>query len=465
MTEIQATNDSAAEKGSLRQTLQAATQEAREWARQYPRLGMGLLGGVMLLGAGGAFAIATPARDDVVVQHILQTVQPAVAIDTQQAALRNHHFILYRNTESRERDTAASLLARLGVSDSAAESWLRATDAVRAEALGHDRRLVLAEVLPDQRLQRLRVRWLDAEQPYRYRELQVSRTEQGFDYKIQTGKAEVQSELATVSFDGRGYFHATGAADVPATVASQLLEVFDPQVDIEKNARNGDSMALTWERLSVEGQTLGHGRLLSADAQVQGQNYRAVWFDGGRAQGGKYYAPDGRGLELAYVSPLPGGAFVTSPFVAFRLHPVLGISRPHTGVDFRASIGTPIVAVADGTVNFAGMQPGYGNVIILQHANKQSTLYAHLSGFNVSAGQHVKQGMVIGKTGNTGVSTGPHLHFETRTNDVPENPETVLAERRGSNLPVAQRAAFGKVVADAQRYWDQAHGMQLASAR
>ena len=111
------------------------------------------------------------------------------------------------------------------------------------------------------------------------------------------------------------------------------------------------------------------------------------------------------------------------------------------------------------------MQTGYGNVVIVEHANKQSTLYAHLNQIHVRVGQKVAQGSLIAKSGNTGWSTGPHLHFETRNNDVPENPEVVLAEKRAETLTASQRPAFNQAVALAQRNWEQAQGIQLASAR
>ncbi len=447
-------------------TLRAAAREARAWTRQHPRIGLGVLASLMLAGAGGAFAVVTPnQQDDVVIRQVLEVVQPATALSKQEADLRAHDFVLYRNTETRENDTAASLLTRLGVSDAAAESYLRATDAVRGEVLGQNLRQVQAEVLPDQRLQSLRVRWVEPGQTRRYQELTVSREGDGFRFQNKSGATEVRAELASIPLTGK-YFQATGAAGVPSAVATQVLDIFDPVANIEQDARKGDNLTVAYESVAVDGQVLGFGRVLNARVLVQGSTHSAVLFDGGRGQSGKYYTPEGKSLDLAYLpSPIPSGAIITSGFSPYRIHPVFGEGRPHTGVDYRAAIGTPVVTVADGTVSFAGVQTGYGNVVIVEHANKQSTLYAHLNQIHVRVGQKVAQGSLIAKSGNTGWSTGPHLHFETRNNDVPENPEVVLAEKRAETLTASQRPAFNQAVALAQRNWEQAQAIQLASAR
>ena len=465
-SELKNDGEQGQDEAGLTATLRAAAREARAWTRQNPALGLGTLAGLLLLGAGGAFAVVTPSQqDDVVIRQVLEVVQPATALSQQESALRAHAFVLYRNTETRESDTAASLLTRLGVSDAAAESYLRATDAVRGEVLGQSQRQVQAEVLPDQRLKSLRVRWIEAGQTRRYQELTVSREGDAFRYQNKSGAPEVRAELASVPLSGR-YFQATGAAGVPAAIATQVLDIFDPVADIEGQARKGDALTVAYESLAVDGEVLGFGRVLNAKVQVQGSTHSAVWFDGGRGQSGKYYTPEGKSLDLAYLpSPIPSGAIITSGFAPYRIHPVFGDARPHTGVDYRAPIGTPVVTVADGTVSFAGVQSGYGNVVIIQHANKQSTLYAHLNSIDVRVGQKVSQGSLIAKSGNTGWSTGPHLHFETRNNDVPENPEVVLVEKRAESLAASQRPAFNQAVALAQRNWEQAQGIQLASAR
>jgi murein DD-endopeptidase MepM/ murein hydrolase activator NlpD len=134
-------------------------------------------------------------------------------------------------------------------------------------------------------------------------------------------------------------------------------------------------------------------------------------------QKGQPIAPSGHGI-LAI--PIPG-APITSTF-GMRFDPILETNSMHTGVDFGAAMGTPIHAAADGVVVFAGVRGGYGNCTIIDHGNSLATLYGHQSVIGVSVGQKVKKGQVIGKVGSTGMSTGPHLHFEVRVNGNPVNP-------------------------------------------
>jgi murein DD-endopeptidase MepM/ murein hydrolase activator NlpD len=130
-----------------------------------------------------------------------------------------------------------------------------------------------------------------------------------------------------------------------------------------------------------------------------------------------------RASSLDLVRPVPGR--VTSSFGA-RVHPVLGTTRMHNGVDLAGSSGTPIKAAAGGTVAYAGVRGGYGNTVIIDHGNQYATLYGHASSLNVSAGEKVSAGETIAAVGSTGLATGPHLHFEVRLLGVPVNPLNYL---------------------------------------
>jgi murein DD-endopeptidase MepM/ murein hydrolase activator NlpD len=130
--------------------------------------------------------------------------------------------------------------------------------------------------------------------------------------------------------------------------------------------------------------------------------------------------PDWTPFSVATVDPLPGRP-MSSPF-GVRFHPVLHYQRLHTGQDISAPTGTPILAAADGRVLIASVRGGYGNATVIDHGHSLSTLYGHQSQFLVEEGQLVKAGEIIGKVGSTGMSTGPHLHFETRVRGVPIDP-------------------------------------------
>ena len=123
--------------------------------------------------------------------------------------------------------------------------------------------------------------------------------------------------------------------------------------------------------------------------------------------------------------PVPGYSRVSSPF-GYRIHPVLGIKKLHTGIDIPAPTGTPTVAVSSGTVIYSGVQGSYGNTVMIQHDNGLVSLYAHNSSLVVKVGDQVKKGQVVAKIGSTGRSTGPHLHFEIRVNGTAQNPLNYL---------------------------------------
>ncbi|MGB9808807.1 MAG: M23 family metallopeptidase, partial [Caldanaerobacter sp.] len=129
--------------------------------------------------------------------------------------------------------------------------------------------------------------------------------------------------------------------------------------------------------------------------------------------------------------PVSASHTVTSPF-GMRYHPVLKTYRMHTGIDIAANTGDEIVAAADGIVRAAGYYGGYGNTVIIDHSDGVSTLYAHYSMVLVKAGEVVKQGQKIALVGSTGISTGPHLHFEVRLNNIPMDPMKAL-----DNLSIA----------------------------
>ncbi len=134
--------------------------------------------------------------------------------------------------------------------------------------------------------------------------------------------------------------------------------------------------------------------------------------------------PNGEDL-FTFVSPLRVPLVVTSKY-GYRPHPVTGLYRMHDGVDFRAATGTPVYASRAGKVIFAGRKGGYGKVVGIEHGDDFTTWYGHLSRIRVKSGQWVSQGKVIGLSGNTGISTGPHLHFEIRYKGRSEKPTQYL---------------------------------------
>jgi murein DD-endopeptidase MepM/ murein hydrolase activator NlpD len=238
---------------------------------------------------------------------------------------------------------------------------------------------------------------------------------------------------------------AMDAAGEEVTLAIGLAEIFGGDIDFGHDLQPGDSFEVVFEQIVREGTRAGYGDILAATFTNDGKTYSAYRY---QVPGGKpgYYDEQGRSLKRFFLaSPLKFEPRVTSGFSYRRLHPVLGIRRPHLGVDFGAPQGAPVVAVSDGVVVSAGFSGGGGNTVTLRHGSGYETQYLHLSAFasGIRRGAHVSQGQVIGRVGSTGLATGPHLHYVLKKNGVHVNP---LAEQRkhppGDPIPLNAHAAF-----------------------
>lgn len=220
-------------------------------------------------------------------------------------------------------------------------------------------------------------------------------------------------------------FSALETAGLPDSVASALSDIFGDSIDFHTDLRRGDRFNVIYEVLHHQGRAIRTGRILAAEFINRGVHHSAYLFRD--ADGNEdYYSQDGRSHKSGFLrSPLELSR-VSSGF-SMRLHPVLGSWREHKGVDYSAPHGTAVKATSDGIVEFVGQQNGYGNFIVLRHGEKYTTAYGHLSGFagGLKPGNKVRQGEIIGFVGSTGWSTGPHLHYEFRINDVHQDPLTV----------------------------------------
>ena len=189
--------------------------------------------------------------------------------------------------------------------------------------------------------------------------------------------------------------------------------------------RVGDDFTVIYEELWRDGVKLRDGEIVAAEFINQGTPYRAVRyvFSGGDSD---YFTPDGRSVRKAFIRAPVDFARVSSSFNLNRRHPILNTIRAHRGVDYAAPTGTSVIAAGDGKVTFRGVRNGYGNTIILQHGGNITTLYGHLSRFaSFRIGSRIKQGQTLGFVGQSGLATGPHLHYEYRLNGVRRNPRTV----------------------------------------
>jgi murein DD-endopeptidase MepM/ murein hydrolase activator NlpD len=278
----------------------------------------------------------------------------------------------------------------------------------------------------------------------RYRASTIKRK---FDVTERTLTGVIQSSL----------FQSGMKNGVSRDLLYNLSSIFQWQIDFSKDLRPGDRYTLIYEERSLDGRKFGSGPILAAEFVVRGKAYRAIR-QVSRNGASHYFTPDGESLEGLFLRSPMRMARITSRFSTRRYHPVLKKWRAHKGVDYGGSTGDPVMATADGLVTFIGRKHQYGKVITLQHGQKYITLYAHLSRFakNIRSGSKITQGQIIGYVGTTGLSTGPHLHYEFRVNGVHRNPLTVKLPRSFA-IDRALRSEFMKT-AD---FWS-AHLDQLA---
>ncbi|HHE9517197.1 TPA: murein DD-endopeptidase MepM [Haemophilus influenzae] len=228
---------------------------------------------------------------------------------------------------------------------------------------------------------------------------------------------------------------------------SQLSNALQWQVSLRK-LKKGTQFAILVSREYLGDKLTGQGNVEALRISSGSKNYYAV-----QAANGRYYNQQGETLGKGFARyPLQRQARVSSPFNPNRRHPVTGRVRPHKGVDFSVSQGTPVIAPADGIVEKVAYQAGgAGRYVMLRHGREYQTVYMHLSKSLVKAGQTVKKGERIALSGNTGISTGPHLHYEFHINGRAVNPLTVKLPGTSSGLSSAERKQFLVRVREAEK--------------
>lgn len=224
---------------------------------------------------------------------------------------------------------------------------------------------------------------------------------------------DIETRAVSVTLKGPLY-GAMSEIGEGENLARMIVRVLQWDIDFSRDVRPGDAFRLIYERVNLNGQFLRYGRILAIEYRGSHVSERAYWFEAEKGEG--FYSADGQPLKRLFLRAPCSYRFISSPFSLRRVHPVLGRVRPHLGVDYVADTGTPVYAVADGTVRIAGRQGASGNMVSLEHADSYHTGYAHLSGIarGITRGKRVRQGQLIGYVGNTGRSTGAHLHFSMK---------------------------------------------------
>ncbi len=226
---------------------------------------------------------------------------------------------------------------------------------------------------------------------------------------------------------------------------NQLTQIFAWDIDFATNLHQGDRFSVVYER----GGFNGADDIVAAEFTNHGKTYKAVRYID-KEGFANYYTPDGKALQKAFLSTPVDFARISSGFDLSRRHPVLHRVRAHKGVDYAARTGTPVKATGNGQISFLGRKGGYGQVIIIQHGDRYETVYAHLSKYRdgLNEGSTVRQGDVIGYVGQTGLATGPHLHYEFRIDGVHQNPLTAQATTNSIPVKATELAEFKSQVQD-----------------
>ncbi len=250
-----------------------------------------------------------------------------------------------------------------------------------------------------------------------------------------------RGRLVVVNIE-KGQAFSTAALNSGLTYSEidQILRLFQGRIQFSRHIQPGDSMRVLFS------ESKGKGKINAVEFKLKRlgtiSTYRNV-------ADNKYYDEDGYNSSSANFRrfPLNGKVRISSGFNPNRRHPVTGRVRPHNGTDFAVRVGTPVIAPADGVVDKATYSRSAGYYVVLRHRGSYSTVYMHLSKINVKPGQRVKIGSVIARSGNTGISTGPHLHYELRRNGRPINAMRVnLPKNIDSSVSKQQRQRFANNV-------------------
>lgn len=259
-------------------------------------------------------------------------------------------------------------------------------------------------------------------------------------------------------------FLAGQSAGLSQSKIMELAAIFGWDVDFVLDIRKGDSFRVIYEELLLDGEVIKDGNIVAAEFINQDKVFQAIRYTDSKGDS-NYYTPEGDSMRKAFLRTPVDFTRISSGFNPNRKHPIFKTNRPHRGVDYAAATGTPIKSSGDGKVIFAGKKGGYGNVVIVQHGQKYTTLYAHMSRIKpgTKRGNRVSQGQTIGYVGSTGYATGPHLHYEFRVNGVHRNPLTVPLPQ-AQPLPKSEVAKFSPLSSNMLAQLETYKQTRIASA-
>jgi murein DD-endopeptidase MepM/ murein hydrolase activator NlpD len=289
---------------------------------------------------------------------------------------------------------------------------------------------------------------------------------------VQASNTELVDTLAIAGVIRSSLYNAlneSGVGVLPPSARHQLAwslaDIFEYKVDMSRDLHQGDKFHLLVERLQKPNGAIIVNKILGARLALSTARnpLEAIHFDTPGSSKGQFYDASGMSLRAAFLRAPLTFRRISSVFGS-RKHPIFGQWRNHTGTDYAAAAGTPVRAVGDGVVIFAGRKGGYGNVIDIRHRNGMVSRYGHMRNFasGMRAGTRVTMGTTIGYVGMTGWATGPHLHFEIRVAGVAHDPRLALQSRGGEPIPAGERPLFQKMRSQTLASLNQAHLANVA---
>ena len=258
-------------------------------------------------------------------------------------------------------------------------------------------------------------------------DISVTRAADGtFSAKSEQLQLVMKLHRAGARIDSSLYLAAMQSG-IPADVVVQMIHMFSYEVDFQRDLKPGDSFEVLYNYYyTPDGRAAKQGDIAYAAMHLAGRTVQLYRFEPHDGGGADFFNSKGQSAKAMLMKTPVDGARISSGF-GMRFHPVLGYTRMHKGIDFAVPIGTPVMAAGAGMIEQEGWVNGYGNFMVVNHGNTYATGYGHLSRFapGIHKGSRVHQGQVIAYSGNTGLTTGPHLHYEIRINKVQVNPLTV----------------------------------------
>lgn len=424
-------------------------------------LGLGLLGPTMVLIT--AFALRAPGPSEVeVLASLQQSALEVPALDPQAKALGRHGLDVLLEEPLATHASLEAALGSMGIAGPSA-AVLEAQHPELARRFQEGRRsnaTLLAHVDRNNHLLRLQI-----QSPQESWNLSRVGTNQ-YASERSLLKTDLVREHRSVRVRNN-FFEAMDEARVPALITDAVVDLFESEIDFRRAVTAGDRVRVIYEIPRRAGRDIGTPRLLAVRFEAGGEVHEAIYYEAKPGRPGSFYNAEGKSVKRGYLAAPLRFTRVTSSFTNTRIHPLFGTARAHRGIDYSAPEGTPVLAVADGVIQSAGFDRGYGNAIEISHTRSITTFYAHLSRFapGMRPGKAVAMGEVIGYVGSTGWATGPHLHYEFREYGRAVNPNRMVNENpRTPNLAGEQREAYLAHAREIQRALRLLDGITTASA-